>query len=70
MRGYVIVRTSDGKYVSMPGSGRSYTDKLPKAAIYSTREDAAKVVCPGNEHVVSVDAAFEAERNYRKRGRV
>lgn len=39
-------------YVSKPGSANSYTTKLQRARLFTTRDDATKDKC-GNEHVVS-----------------
>lgn len=47
---YVIKRDSDGKYVSRPGSARSYTPDREQAAEYSTEAEAKRNAC-GNESV-------------------
>ena len=50
---YVIVRT-DGKFVTPPGSERSYTTSLQKARIYPTFAAADGDRCPENETVRAV----------------
>lgn len=53
---YAIKRTSDGKYVSIPGSHHSYTFNLRQAQIFKNRENAENSKCPGNEIVVDVES--------------
>ena len=48
---WVLVRSEDGKYVSKPGSERSYTTKLENAQTFPT-EAAAKANACGNELAV------------------
>lgn len=48
---YVIVRDTDGKFVSKPGMIHSYTDKVREVQIFSSREEAEKQLCYTNEHV-------------------
>lgn len=55
--GYVLTRNNDGKYVSQPGSARSYTGRLEDARIYPTREQAERDPC-GNETVRSIADCF------------
>lgn len=50
---FVIVR-EDGKYVAMPGSEKSYTNRLEEAQTFSTREKAEASRCPENETVKAV----------------
>lgn len=52
---WVIVRSGDGKYVSKEGSQHSYTSKLERAQLFSSKESAQNQCC-GNEHVVSVNS--------------
>ena len=51
---FVIKNTDTGKYVSRPGSERSYTTKLELARVYQTPSAADADRCTGNERVVSV----------------
>jgi hypothetical protein len=51
---FVIVRISDGYFVTPPGSERSYTPFLQAARIFATREKAEKERCSGNEQVAPV----------------
>lgn len=49
---YVIKRTDQGGgYVAPPGSRKSYTPRLQSARVFSTREEAERNRCPGNEVV-------------------
>lgn len=50
---YIIKRSEDQKYVSKPGSERSYTARLQDARTWGTRADAEREAC-GNEYVISV----------------
>lgn len=54
---YVIMRT-DGVYVARSGSASSYTPYLQRARVFTTREAAERERCPGNERVVSIEAAL------------
>jgi len=56
---YVIQRISDGKFVTPPGSPRSYTKDLRKAVTFSTQEDADEGRCPENERVVPLEAVVQ-----------
>jgi hypothetical protein len=51
---FVLVKHEDGKYVSRPGSLHSYTKRLEKALVFTTRAAAEKSKC-GNESVVDLD---------------
>lgn len=51
-----VIRRSDGKYVSKPGSQSSYTNRLENAQKFATKEAADANRCPGNESTVSVDS--------------
>lgn len=51
---YVIVRTDDGKFVTPPGSNRSYTALLQQARTFESREAAARECC-SNEHPEQVE---------------
>jgi len=56
---YVIKRTDQGGgYVALPGSRKSYTQYLQYARVFSTREEAEKNKCPGNEVVLCVEDAM------------
>lgn len=48
-----IILNEKGKYVSRPGSQKSYTTKLENARIFSTKEAAESNKC-SNERVVSL----------------
>lgn len=61
MTGYVIRRT-DGKFVSMPGSQHSYTKSIRQARIFNTREQADGDRCVDNEYVVSVEECLAGRR--------
>jgi len=60
--GYVIQR-SDGKYVTPPGSERSYTDRLQNARFFLRAEQAEREVCPDNERVVALDEILPGGRS-------
>ncbi len=62
----VLKRIEDGKYVTPPGSARSYTDRLQHARVYSSPEEAERERC-GNETIVPVEDAFAAEPTARRR---
>lgn len=49
--GYRLKRDEDGKYVTRPGSDKSYTTKLDDARIFASRADAEAEAC-GNETIV------------------
>jgi hypothetical protein len=51
--GYVIIRRSDGKYVSKPGSAKSYTQYLQNARVFPTKEAAERERCPENETIIT-----------------
>jgi len=54
-------------YVSRPGSAKSYTTSLARAAVYATREQAEGNRCPENEHVVSMEeCVFYPQVNVRE----
>lgn len=56
---YVIKRTDQGGgYVAPPGSRASYTPYLQSAQVFSTREEAERNRCPGNEVVLPVEEAM------------
>lgn len=50
---FVLTRNEDGKYVSKPGSEKSYTPKLERARMFPTRRDAEQHAC-GNETIRDV----------------
>lgn len=52
---WVICRAKDHKFVSKPGSERSYTYKLQDARVWSNHESAARERCE-DEYAVSVAA--------------
>ena len=52
---YVIIRITDGLFVSRYGMASSYTRMLQHARQWPTRETAERERCPENERVVSVD---------------
>jgi hypothetical protein len=53
---YVLQRRPDGAFVAPPGAPSSYTRALQDARVFSTRADAERERCPGNEIVIAVDA--------------
>lgn len=55
---FIIVRSSDGKYLAGFGGAHSYTDRLQHAQRFATRVAAARHCCPENERVMSLDDAF------------
>jgi hypothetical protein len=55
---FVIQHTETGKYVSRPGSLRSYTNRLEDARVFRTREDAEKERCVENEETVDLHQLF------------
>jgi len=55
---YVIQR-DDGKFVTRPGSEKSYTSDLQKARTFATKEKAEAERCPENERVVSLDQLLQ-----------
>lgn len=60
MIGYVLQRFDQGGgYVAPPGQLRSHTHDIRKAWVFSTKEEAQKQQCVGNEFVVSIDSQFE-----------
>jgi hypothetical protein len=58
MAGYVIQQTKDGAYVAPQGSRTSYVKALQHARVYSTRDEAARDLCTGNERILSVEQAI------------
>lgn len=48
---YVIKNNETSRYVSWPGSRKSYTSRLEYARVFKTK-DAAKQDCCGNETAV------------------
>lgn len=52
--GYVIKNTDTNKYVTPPGSNKSYTRFLQFARIFGSYER-AKSECCGNEIVIPID---------------
>jgi hypothetical protein len=52
---YVIVRNSDGAFVTRPGSKHSYSKYLQSARIFHSREEALANACE-NEQVVSLES--------------
>ena len=51
MDGYVIVRREDGKFVTPPGSEKSFTSNLQKARVYPNKSTAESDCCVENESV-------------------
>lgn len=49
MFGFLLMRTTDRKFVTMPGSEHSYSAAIEDARVYSTREEAEKDRCVENE---------------------
>ena len=49
--GYVLVRNSDGFFVSHPGEERSYVEHLPEARIFQTADQARAGQCIESETV-------------------
>jgi hypothetical protein len=54
---YVLQRHEDGAFVAPRGSPASYTQDLRKARKYTTKEEAEKDRCVGNESVLTVEQA-------------
>ena len=59
MSGFVLVRTSDGKYVAPPGQERSYTERLEDARVFASREMAERERCVDSEYVRSLESLLE-----------
>lgn len=59
--GYVVINSDTGKYVSRPGSARSYTTRLENARIFDTREQAERDKC-GNEYIVPLSYVLGGDR--------
>lgn len=57
---FVIQHAETGKYVSRPGSLRSYTNRLKEARAFRNRELAEKERCVENEILVDVYRLFES----------
>jgi len=57
---FVIQHDETGKYVSRPGSLRSYTNRLEDARVFRHREQAEKERCVENETLVDVIRLFES----------
>lgn len=55
---YFLQRIEDGKYVALPGSERSYTSDITKAARYPSRPVAKGAKC-GNERIVYIDELLQ-----------
>jgi hypothetical protein len=55
---FVIQHDETGKYVSRPGSLRSYTNRLEEARVFRTREGAEKERCVENETLVDLHQLF------------
>ena len=54
---YVLIR-EDGKFVTLPGSDHSYTDKLQYARSFASKDDAECEQC-GNESVIECHNFFD-----------
>lgn len=63
MRGFVLRRTSDQKFVAPAGSLHSYTRALRGARVFDTREEAEGHRC-GNEYIVSVSELLGVQLVY------
>lgn len=50
---YVIRRSSDNKYVAMPGSKHAYTRSFDRAQKFTFKSDAERAKC-GNEYVQEI----------------
>lgn len=61
MATYLIRRHEDGKFVSLPGSEHSYTKNLKHARKFPTREAAVADGLCGNESVITLEQAVEAD---------
>lgn len=57
MNGFIIRNNDTGKFVTPPGSERSYTTVLQNARVFPTREQAERDKC-GNETVLPLDSMF------------
>ena len=55
MKIYAIKNNKTGLYVSKPGRGKSYTNRIEYAQLFRTLEDAKKDCC-GNEYLVEVSS--------------
>lgn len=64
MTGFVLQRTTDGKYVTFPGSESSYTAKLELARVFPSRETAEAERCVGDERVVALRDLLGGARTY------
>lgn len=63
---FAIKRTDQGRgYVAKPGRAKSYTNTLTHAQLFSTKEEADRHRCPGNEMVVEVFRNGYSESAYR-----
>lgn len=58
MSGFVLQRTTDGKWVAEPGSHNSYVSKIENARVFKTRAEAEKDRCPENERIVEIHMRF------------
>lgn len=50
---YVLRRNEDGKFVTAPGSAKSYTTRIENARRFATLEEANRNKC-GNETAIRV----------------
>jgi hypothetical protein len=55
---FVLQHAATGKYVSRPGSLRSYTNRLEEARVFRSREEAEGERCVDSESVVDVLRLF------------
>ncbi len=57
-----VLKRNDGAYVAPPGQASSYVRALQAARVFSTRAEAERERCPGNEVVVTVESQMSAHR--------
>lgn len=60
-----VLRRDDGKFVTPPGSEKSYTADVTKARIFRSQEEAEIERCPGNETVVPLLSVFRNSPFFR-----
>lgn len=57
---FVIRHSETGRYVAIPGSRHSYTNRLESARVFRDKENAEKERCVENETIVRVSNLFES----------
>lgn len=56
MQTWLIKRTSDGAYVTMPGAPSRHTLDLREARLFNSCDLAERSCCPGKEYVVTLES--------------